>query len=647
MSRRLGPPPEAVGPFHPDSSGAPVAIADRLTPAGLQELAVLRQRRLAMLAANLVLLALVAAAGLYLAAAAGFGLAHLALAACLIAVTPWNTIGFCNAVAGLLLAHRRGGLARAAPFLDPPPEAGDPATGRVAVVMTVRNEAPGRAVARLAAVKADLDATAEAALFDYHLLSDTGDAAIAAAEAEAVARWRAVAGPERIFYRRRPVNAGFKAGNIRDFCAAAGDRYTYFLPLDADSLMGASTILRMRAILEAYPRIGILQSLAVGLPAASAFARLFQFGMRQGMRCYTLGAAWWTGDCGPFWGHNALVRLAPFRRHCTLPELPGPPPLGGAILSHDQVEAVLMRSAGYEVRVLPVEAESFEENPPAVTDFIARDLRWCLGNMQYVKLLARPALLPAAGPGILPGILPMSWFQLAWAVLMFATVPAHVIGLALLPLAALEAQAAAAYPAGLAVALYAGMLALALAPKLAGIADTMLTPGGVARHGGRLRFGLSALLETVFSFLLGPLTALAVSGRLVRLALGLRVDGSWLAQARDGHAVSVAAAARAFGGATGFGLAVTAALAALAPGLLAWAAPVLAGYLLAVPFAVLTADPRLGAFMARHRLCDPPEAFDPPPVLARLERARGGPNQAGAAAAPRASGSGAGDRRES
>ena len=479
--------------------------------------------------------------------------------------------------------------------------------------MTVRNEAADRAVARLAAIKADLDATPEAGLYDFHLLSDTSDEAIAAAEAEAVARWRAVCGGARIFYRRRPVNTGFKAGNIRDFCreaAASEAGYTYFLPLDADSLMGAATIVRMRAILEAYPRIGILQSLAVGLPAQSAFTRLFQFGMRHGMRCYTLGAAWWTGDCGPFWGHNALIRLAPFHDYCDLPELPGPPPLGGPILSHDQVEAVLMRRAGYEVRVLPVEGESYEENPPAVTDFIARDLRWCLGNMQYVKLLGRP--------DILSGLLPMSRFQLAWAVLMFAAVPAQVIALAVLPLAALEAQAAAAYPAGLAMGLYAGVLLLLLAPKLAGIADTLLTPGGAAGYGGTARFLLSAVLETAFSFLLGALTALAVSGRLARLVLGRGIGGVWQAQARDGHRVPAAAALRAFGGATAFGVAVAAALAFLAPGLLGWALPALAGYLLAVPFAVLSADPRLGAFMARHRLCEVPETRDPPAVLRRV-----------------------------
>ena len=93
-----------------------------------------------------------------------------------------------------------------------------------------------------------------------------------------------------------------------------------------------------------------------------------------------MGQAWWVGDCGPYWGHNALVRIAPFVAHCELPVLAGKPPLGGRILSHDQVEAALMRRGGFEVRVLPVEIGSFEDNPPNAVAFVERDTRWCQGK---------------------------------------------------------------------------------------------------------------------------------------------------------------------------------------------------------------------------------------------------------------------------
>lgn len=601
MSSRSGPPFSVPG----KAAGGSAIVAPTLTPALIQSLSTLRRRRLFMLAANLATVGVVLAGTAALGAHDGFSVVDGLLLLCALAITPWNAIGFWNAAVGLYLLHgRRRGIDAAAPFLAPPLPEG-PILARTAILLTVRNEDPARALARLKAVKADLDLSGHGAAFDFHVLSDTSRPEIAAAEEALVAAWRAEEGPARIFYRRRADNAGFKAGNIRAFCADAGDRYDFMLPLDADSLMGAGTILSMVRLMAAYPRLGILQSLVVGLPAQSAFARIFQFGMRHGMRSYTLGASWWAGDCGPFWGHNAVVRVAPFRDACHLPQLPGAPPMGGPVLSHDQVEAVLMRRAGYEVRVLPVESESYEENPPAATDFVGRDLRWCLGNLQYLRLLALPNFATS--------LQPMSRFQLVWAVLMFVTVPAHPALLALLPLAA--AEAGPAYPTGLALMLYGGMMGMALAPKLAGVADVMLSSGGVARYGGGLRFAASVAVELVFSFLLSAITAMAVTLEIVRLLLG-RVRAAWGAQARDGHGVSFAFAARAFWPQTVFGLAVLAALLEVEPVLVLWAAPVLMGYVLAIPFTMATADPRLGRFCVRVGLCAVPEEFRP----SRVER---------------------------
>ena len=261
---------------------------------------------------------------------------------------------------------------------------------------------------------------------------------------------------------------------MRDFCARWGKDYTLMLPLDADSLMSGAQIVRLTRMMQAHPKIGILQSLVVGMPSASAFARIFQFGMRHGMRSYTMGQAWWVGDCGPFWGHNALVRIKPFHEQCDLPMLPGKPPLGGHVLSHDQVEATLMRRAGYEVRVLPEERGSWEENPPTMLEFARRDVRWCQGNMQYLKLLD------------LPGLYPMSRFQLVWAILMFIGIPAWTLMIALLPVAAWQAQEIDDFPITLAIGLYVTFFTMYLMPKIAGLLDAMLTRGGVARYGGWL-----------------------------------------------------------------------------------------------------------------------------------------------------------------
>src|SRR5207249_6375301 len=131
-----------------------------------------------------------------------------------------------------------------------------------------------------------------------------------------------------------------------------GHLHDFAVTLDADSFMTAEAILRLVRVMQADPKLGIVQGLVVGLPSTSAFARIFQFGMRLSMRSYTIGSAWWQGDCGPYWGHNAIVRIAPLVAHCQLPVLAEGALVKGHVLSHDQIEAVLMRRAGYAVRVL-------------------------------------------------------------------------------------------------------------------------------------------------------------------------------------------------------------------------------------------------------------------------------------------------------
>ncbi|MDE1568881.1 glucans biosynthesis glucosyltransferase MdoH [Aquabacter sediminis] len=568
--------------------------------------AVLRGRRLAVLGANLATLAAVALAGGWAASSAGWRAVDIVLLLCVLAATPWNAIGFWNSAIGFWLLHvKRHGLPSAAPFLAGVKD--KPVTMRTAILMTLRNEDPERAISRLRAVKAELDDSPYGGAFEYFVLSDTSLPDIAQAEEAAMTAWRAMEGGVGLHYRRRNDNEGFKAGNVRDFCRTHGAHFEAMLPLDADSLMGASTILSMVRIMQSHPRLGILQSLVVGLPSQSAFARLFQFGMRHGMRCYTLGSAWWGGDCGPYWGHNALVRIAPFAAHCHLPVLPGAAPLGGPILSHDQVEAVLMRAAGYEVRVLPVESESYEENPPTLPEFVRRDLRWCMGNLQYIRLIGTPGLLPAGLPAT-------SRFQLIWAILMFATQPAVPLALLLLPLAAWGAPPLAA---AIAAGLYGAIFLFSLAPKLFGLADVALSPGGAARYGGPLRFAVSAVSEIVFSLLLGAITSLSVTGLLFRMVLG-RARAGWNGQARDPHRVAWSEAAAALWPVTAYGLVAGAGAAAISPLLLAYVTPLLAGCWLAIPFAVLSADPRLGRFMVRTGLCALPEEAEPPAILTRL-----------------------------
>lgn len=576
------------------------------TPTGTQSMVVLNRRRLVMLTLNVITFLLLIWAMATVLAAGGWTLVDAILLVAFAVGSAWAVLGFWNAVIGLWLLHgARDPMRSVAPFAAAADEQ-TPIGIRTAVLMTLRNEDPGRAILRLKTVKESLEKTGYGGQFDYFILSDTNDPAVAAAEEEAIAAWRhALADPDQVVYRRRTENTGYKAGNLRDFCERWGRAYELMLPLDADSLMSGEAIVRLVRIMQAHPKLGILQSLVVGMPSSSAFARIFQFGMRHGMRSYTMGQAWWAGECGPFWGHNALVRIKPFAEQCHLPVLPGKPPLGGHVLSHDQVEATLMRRAGYEVRVLPEERGSWEENPPTMLEFIRRDIRWCQGNMQYLKLLN------------MPGLLPMSRFQLVWAVLMFLGIPAWTVMITLLPVVAWEARDMEGDSVMLAIGLYVTFFTMYLSPKIAGLADAALTPGGVARYGGRLRFAASAVIEVVFSFLLGAVSTIRTTIFMIGLMFGRSV--TWGGQSRDTHGISWGAAFISLWPQVVFGALVCGALLAISPTLLLWSLPLTAGYLLAVPFGVLTAHPGIGRLLQRAGLCGIPEDFDPPPEIRAVQ----------------------------
>ncbi len=580
--------------------------ATDLTPAGIQPVSVLSRRRALVAALNIATIG-----GLAYAMATAFGLGQNGFAlldtlffVCVLIGLPWTVMGFWNAMIGLWLLHgRRDGLQAVAPYWGES-ELRTPLRGRTAILMTLRNEDPERAMARLKIVRDSLDKTGEGAAFDFFVLSDTSNADVAAAEERWCEQWRAHYGPEaRLTYRRREVNEGYKAGNVRDFLDRWGDDYEFFVPLDADSLMSGPFIVKMVRVAQAFPRLGILQSLVVGLPSRSAFARIFQFGMRHGMRSYTMGSAWWTGDCGPFWGHNAVVRVKPFRDACRLPVLPGKPPLGGHILSHDQVEAAFMRRAGYEVRVVPVEEASYEDNPPTILDFTKRDLRWCQGNMQYWQLLGER------------GLEPLSRFQIIAAIMMYLSAAAWMImvgiGAAIAMFGGFQSM-----NGELAVTMFFVMIALSMTPKFAGFADVALTRGGATAYGGRRRLAGGALSEIVFSLFLMPITALRLTIFMTSLVFGRTV--TWSGQQRDAHGLTWETAARGLWPQALAGLALLGVLWLHAPGAIVWAAPMLAGFLLAIPFAVTTASPAFGERLAALRLCAIPEEFETPKEVAAL-----------------------------
>lgn len=540
-------------------------------------------------------------------AADGWTVPELVMFGCFVVSSPWLVIGFWNAMIGFaLLRFAKDPVAIVAPGLaNLRPDAA--VTGRHAVVMCVRHEDSGRVVRRLDAVLASLDATPYGDCFDLFVLSDSQRPELVAQEEATIEAWRATLdAPERVTYRRRVSNEGFKAGNIRDFLLTRGDAYEVMITLDADSVMSGDAILRLVRAMQANPRLGILQSLVVGLPARTIFARAFQFGMRASMRSYSMGAAWWAGDAGPYWGHNAAIRVAAFRDHCELPQAPGGPPLGGAILSHDLYEAVLMHRAGYEVRVLPVEGGSWEDNPATLTEFMRRNLRWCQGNMQYLRLIGRRGL-PLMGR-----------VNLFIAILMYAGAPAWILFMIAgaaqawgpAPVVAASANAGD-FPVGLSTGLLAAMMTVLFAPKIMGYLDVALRPAESRRYGGFWAFAAGVAAEVSFGMLFAPLVSFSVTAFLLRLFV-LRKTVGWEAQDREGALIPWGDAARLLWPATAFGAALALSLALSAPAVLPWAAPVLVAFLFAIPFARWTSADAPRREGALSGLVAIPEEMNPP-----------------------------------
>jgi len=574
------------------------------TPAGLQSRRSLTMRRYAMLTLNLVTLGAIMYGIVQVFGGDGLDLIEMAILACISLSAPWTVLGFWNALFGLWIATRRSTPESVSLFAET--ETAAPLKSRSAVVMAIRNEDPMRAFSRLLAIRNSLDKSGEGRAFDLFIISDTDSPVIAREEENLFAANRAALdGFGKAHYRRREVNTGYKAGNVWEFLRDYGDPYRFFVPLDADSTMGGDIIVRMCRIMEAKPRLGILQSLAVGAPANSVFGRLFQFGMRHGMRSFTLGSAWWQGDCGPFWGHNAVVRVAPFKAHCDLPKLGGKAPWGGPILSHDQIEAVLMRRAGYEVRVLPVEAESYEDNPVSILDFMTREQRWCNGNMQYWRLLGMPGL-PA-----------VSRFQLFQAILMYLSAPAWML-LTAMGLLKVIVDPTGYFHHDLAVTMFLIVVFMSLAPKVFGAISVAAEDGGMARYGGKRQFAKGVAVETLFSLLMSPAVALRLTIFLGGLLMGRRIG--WNGQDRDAHGISWSHATKELWPQTLFGLTMIVVFAFQAPMAIAWSAPVILGLVLAIPFAVVTASPTLGQRLADRQVCATPEERKMPELLTSLEK---------------------------
>ena len=532
----------------------------------------------------------------------------------------WLGYGFWTAVAGFVVTLARRPTHQ---LKEPAGELGPSA--RTALLVPIYHEDVERVAARLRAIVRSLADTGQLDRFDLFILSDSRRHDCIRAEEAVWARLCSdplTAG--RVFYRNRAENSGRKAGNIADFCRRWGRQYAYFVILDADSLMSGSTLVRLVGLMEANPRAGLLQTVPQPVGGETLFARALQFAARLYGPIYAAGVSFWFPARSNYWGHNAIIRSEAFMNAAGLPALPGRPPLGGEILSHDFVEAALLQRAGWSVWLLPELGGSYEELPANLRGYVARDRRWCQGNLQHVRLLTAKGLSAVSrlhlGLGAMSYVVSLLWLLL----LGLATVEAAWARFwpeTQVPAASLPFQPWPVVDPRQLTGLAIVTVAMLLLPKLLPLLLTLCNGAQRRAFGGGWRVLRSTLAEIVFSVLMAPVLMIQHSKAVVDILLGRCV--TWNGQQRDGESESWAAVTAVFGGTMLVGLAWAAAAYLIAPDLLLWLSPVLLGLVAVVPLATLSSRSDVGLAARRRGWLLTPEESAPPPPLAALPGAGG------------------------
>ncbi|MBL8267745.1 glucans biosynthesis glucosyltransferase MdoH, partial [Steroidobacter sp.] len=264
---------------------------------------------------------------------------------------------------------------------------------RTALLMPIYNEDPAATTAALQAMAEALAQAGAAQHFEIVIISDTTQVDPWINESLAIDRLRReLREVMPVWYRRRWHNTGRKAGNVEEFVKRWGGRYDYMIVLDADSLMSAETLIELVRRMQGDAHLGILQTVPMLHGHYSLFSRIQQFAGRVYGGIIARGVAAWSGNEGNYWGHNAIIRVSAFAEACGMPQLPGRKPFGGHVMSHDFVEAALMRRAGWKVRMAPDLDGSWEESPPSLIDVAVRDRRWAQGNLQHTKIIGADGL---------------------------------------------------------------------------------------------------------------------------------------------------------------------------------------------------------------------------------------------------------------
>jgi membrane glycosyltransferase len=470
-----------------------------------------------------------------------------------------------------------------------------------AVVMPVFNEDAETVFGNICALYNSLRERGELDSYDFYILSDSTDPAKAVEEELA---WsdicRQTSGFGKIHYRRRKLPVNRKSGNVADFCRRWGHRHRYMVVLDADSVMTGSAVSSLVRLMETNPRAGIIQTMPRLVKAETVFGRIQQFASRLYSPIFAAGLNFWQQGAGNYWGHNAIIRVSPFLTSCGLPALPGKEPLGGRVLSHDFVEAALMRNAGWEVWFAYDLDGSYEGLPPNLTEYVKRDRRWCQGNLQHMWFLLAQNIRPISRIHLIQGILAYSSAPLLVLFLLLGGLQAGLDHLFV---------KAGTFPAAPAAVLFLLTLTLLFGPKVLSLLHLFSRPKEVAAFGGPVRVLLGVILETLFSVFTAPVLIWFHTRFVLRNIGGKTV--TWHTQTRDGGGGPrwldiigeywpLPLAAAVLGAAAWW----------IAPSYLAWVSPLLLGLLLSIPIAQLS-----GRADSSRQLFLTPEELNPPTEL--------------------------------
>lgn len=516
----------------------------------------------------------------------------------------WVSFSTAGALAGLLPALKRK-------------EQLNPNGGKVAIVMPVYGEDQSMTSSGLLAMSEGLAQTQIADRCEIFILSDTQNVDAWLGETVAFQRLRSLS-PLAVWYRRRRQNIGRKAGNIEQFVAQWGGRYEYMLMLDADSLMQAETIEKMVARMDAEPRLGLLQTMPKLVDGESLLARTVQFAGGLYGEIVARGVDAWQGTEGNYWGHNALIRTGAFAECCGLPVLKGRRPIGGHIMSHDFVEAALMRRGGWAVRMDADLIGSYEGLPPTINDLASRERRWAQGNLQHLGVIGSKGLFACNRVHFAVGI---AGYVMSPIWMMMMTVGLLITAQALFtqpeyfPLSHQLFPNWPTFDSRLMRWLFVSALSLLLLPKLMGWIRVMLSSKRRKAFGGGWAVTKGVFLELLLSTLYAPMMMLIQTHHVVDIFLGR--DSGWHTQSRSGDVMPWREAFRLTLFYVIIGVLPLVVLAWLAPQQLIWLSPVLAGLLLAPWLARHSGNMRWGKALSHRRWLLTPEELHLPEVMQR------------------------------